>query len=154
MAITILRALFGRPRRAPRKRVLTPCGEHYNLQEIFQSVNARYFESKLDLPISWFGSKESVPRTRLTLGVYDERTGQIQVHRLLDQAHIPRHVVSYIVYHEMLHHVLPPIRLGRRKRKIHHAAFKEREKQFQEFALIKEFQKTLRKTNFRSLINT
>ncbi len=148
MISTILKILFPKP----KKQAIKTLGEHYNLEEIFQSVNARYFDSKLNLSITWFGSKKSLPKTRLTLGTYNHRTGLIKIHRLLDQAHIPSHVLSYVVYHEMLHHVLPPIKQGRQKRQIHHPAFKAREKQFQEYTLIKEFQKTLRKTSFRSLI--
>ncbi len=132
-------------------RTLKHLGEHYNLNEIYQSVNAHYFENKLDLSITWFGSKKSVPKRRLTLGTYNQHSQLIKIHRLLDQAHVPHHVLSYVVYHEMLHHVLPPIKERWQKRKIHHAAFKAREREFQEYALIKEFQKTLRDTGFQSL---
>jgi hypothetical protein len=154
MVNTVLKILFRslrRPIQKRRRQVLNTLGDHYNLHEVFQSVNARYFESKLELHITWFGSKNSVPKRRLTLGTYNHQAGLIKIHRLLDQAHIPNHVVSYVVYHEMLHHVLPPIKKKWQKRQIHHAAFKAREKQFQEYALIKEFQKTLRETGFRSL---
>jgi len=137
-------------RKAP-KIVLKHLGDHYNLSEVYQSVNALYFENKLDLPITWFGSKKSVPKRRLTLGTYNSRSQLIKIHRLLDQAHVPYHVISYVVYHEMLHHVLPPIKERWQKRKIHHAAFKAREREFQEYSLIKEFHKTLRDTGFQSI---
>lgn len=123
-------------------------GEHYHLKEIYDQLNEKYFDNKLDLPITWFGNKFIIPRRVVRLGSYHQHTQMIKIHRLLDQAHVPHHMVAFIVYHEMLHHVLPPI-VGRGKRKIHHKAFNEREKQFEEYALAKEFSANLRKTLFK-----
>ena len=136
-------------KRRPRRRILTCSGEHYDLKAIYDQVNQLYFESKLVLRIMWFGDKNSRPRTRIRLGSYNHRTELIKIHRVLDQAHVPHHFVSFIVYHEMLHHVLPPVETGRR-RKIHHQEFLEKEKQFQEYALAKESAKKLKKTWFSS----
>jgi hypothetical protein len=53
------------------------------------------------------------------------------------------------MYHEMLHHVEPPIeKLGERRR-IHHRGFSAREKEFQEYALAQEFRKTIRDEWFK-----
>lgn len=124
-------------------------GEHFDLKAIYDQVNERYFESQLNLHISWAGSKNSMPRTRVMFGSYDPSKQLIRIHRRLDQAHVPYHFVAYVIYHEMLHHVLPPIIEKRQKRKIHHPAFKEREKQFQEYALAKAFHKGMKKSWFQ-----
>lgn len=116
-------------------------GECYDLQEIYDGMNAQYFQSKLELKISWFG-KGNVPKTRVLFGSYHHKTKSIKVNRFLDQKDIPLHVVQYIVYHEMLHCVLPPKRKMHGRRSIHHHDFKEREKQFQDYELAKEFIKS------------
>jgi hypothetical protein len=124
-------------------------GECYNLKEIFDRVNTLYFEDKINLEIRWFGSKSFVPRRRILLGSYHRKKGLIKIHRLLDQAHVPHYFITYIMYHEMLHHVEPPIeKLGQRRR-IHHSGFKNREKEFQEYALAQEFRKTIRDNWFK-----
>jgi hypothetical protein len=50
----------------------------------------------------------------------------------LDAAFVPRYFVEYIVYHEMLHHVLPP-RLQNGRRELHGPAFVARERQFENY---------------------
>lgn len=122
-------------------------GMHYDLHEIYSRINAEYFESKLDLHITWFGNRAFMPKRRIVLGSYNSRLELIKIHRHLDQAHIPHHYISFIVYHEMLHHVAPPFR-QRGRRKVHHSDFKEREKKFSDYHLVKEFDAVLKKQLF------
>ncbi len=124
-------------------------GEHHNLKELYDKINSQYFEGKLDLPITWAGSKKSMPRTHVMFGSYNQRTTLIKIHRRLDQAHVPEHFVSFIIYHEMLHHVLPPIIEKNRRRKVHHPKFTEQEKRFQDYALAKAFREKMRDTFFK-----
>ena len=65
----------------------------------------------------------------------------MKINRVLDQPDIPDYYISFIVYHEMLHHVAPPIIQRFRKRQIHHQEFKDLEKKFLEYPLVKEFKK-------------
>ena len=63
----------------------------------------------------------------IKLGSYSAVDRLIRVHPALDQKWVPRYFVAYIVYHEMLHHVIPGSRgLGRVN--LHPPEFKEREK--------------------------
>jgi hypothetical protein len=56
----------------------------------------------------------------------------IRIHPALDQSWVPRYFVEYIVYHEMLHHVIPmPERNGRRQ--LHTPEFRARERAFAHF---------------------
>ncbi|HSX04330.1 MAG TPA: hypothetical protein VLG76_06345 [Rhabdochlamydiaceae bacterium] len=124
-------------------------GEHYHLDQIYEKINQHYFEGKLDLKISWFGNHKSVAKRRVILGSYNHRKGLIKIHRVLDHSHIPDYFISFIVYHEMLHHVLPPLWGRYRRRRIHHSEFSAREKQFEEYALAKEFRKGFIKELFK-----
>lgn len=120
-------------------------GEHYNLQEIYDQINREYFEGKLSLQITWSGMKNHLPKRKVILGSYHQDQALIRIHRRLDQAHVPYHFISFIVYHEMLHHVLPPLKRTKNGRRIHHPEFVEQEKQFKEYELVKETKKSLKK---------
>lgn len=139
------------PRRKITKRTirLHDQGQHYNLSQIYEKINNHYFEGKLDLKISWFGNHQSTARRRVILGSYNHQNGLIKINRVLDHSHIPDHFISFIVYHEMLHHVLPPLKGRYRRRRIHHSEFSAREKQFEEYALAKEFRKGFVKELFK-----
>lgn len=141
---------FFRTPRRERRILLKHQGEHANLKEIYDKINSAYFENRLNLHITWFGNKESRHRRRIILGSYNQEKKLIKIHRRLDQAHIPPHFLSFIVYHEMLHHLHPPLKARRGRRRIHHLEFAQQEKQFKEYALAKETEKLLKKEWFSS----
>lgn len=125
-----------------------PRGEHHHLEDILSRVNTEYFEGKLNLKISWFTRRRSHAPRRIVLGSYHFKSELIRINRYLDAAHIPDYFVAYIVYHEALHHVFPPVRGKRGKRSIHHPQFKEYEKKFKHYDLAQEFRKEIRKNLF------
>jgi hypothetical protein len=133
-----LRQFFAPPKK-PRSIVLRKEGNHFNLQEIYDQVNAQYFEGKVDLHITWFNPKKTRYQRRIMLGCYHKDKKLVKINRVLDQPDIPPYYISFIVYHEMLHHVAPPIIQRFRRRQIHHQEFKDLEKKFQDYALVKEF---------------
>lgn len=137
--------LFNPPRTSraqkPRRVILRKDGVHYNLDEIYTKVNQTYFEGKLNLHITWFNPKKTRYQRKIVLGSYHRDKHLVKINRMLDQADIPEYYISFIVYHEMLHHVAPPIIQRFRKRQIHHPEFKDLEKKFQDYALVKEFRK-------------
>ncbi len=66
------------------------------------------------------------------MGTYliDERI--IRIHPALDQPFVPRYFVEWVVYHEMLHHVVPmPVVNGRRV--YHSDEFRDLERRFDDF---------------------
>lgn len=132
----------------PRKVVLYPIGNHHQLEEILSRVNHEYFEGKLNLKIRWFNRRFKTSPRQVVLGSYHHRSQLIRISSYLDQPHVPDYFVAYIVYHEALHHVLPPVRGKRGKRSIHHSEFKTYEKKFKQYALAKEFSKEIKKNLF------
>jgi hypothetical protein len=91
-------------RRRGYKITTSPQGKVYDLEEIFAELNARYFAGRLERPqLSW-----SMRRTRRILGHHDHVHSTIIISRTLDSARIPRMVVEYVLYHEMLHVAHPP----------------------------------------------
>lgn len=135
-----------RPKRRPL--ALATAGQHHDLGEICRSVNERYFEGKLQVNISWSreaAGRPSKGRRSIKLGSYTPRDRLIRVHPALDAASVPRYFVEYIVYHEMLHHVLPPkARNGRRE--LHGRTFLAREREFRDYdAALRWERKNLKK---------
>jgi hypothetical protein len=114
------------------EKKLSVKGQCYDLQELYDEVNATYFEGKLDLKITWFGCRSSKRRKSIALGLYYDALRLVKVHRLLDQEKFPRYVVAYVIYHEMLHHVCPSYYDSRGSHRIHHDEFRWRESQFKE----------------------
>jgi hypothetical protein len=107
------------------KRLLAPRGRVYDLEEIFRRLNARYFDAALPAPrLGW-----SPHRSRSILGHYDSAHHTITVSRWFDSPGMPRYLVEYLVFHEMLHIRFPVERNGHR-RVVHSRAFREAEKQF------------------------
>jgi hypothetical protein len=135
-------------KRRKKKIHLYVRGEHHHLEYIWNRINTDYFEGKLHLTITWFNRKRSSAPRRIVLGSYHHSTQLIRINRYLDQAHIPDYFVSYIVYHEALHHLLPPVKGKRGQRSIHHIEFKVHEKKFKEYDLAQEFKGKIRKNLF------
>jgi hypothetical protein len=107
------------------KRMLPPRGSYYNLDEIFDDLNHRFFSGKL----VHGGMGWSLKRSRTILGHHDPAHRTITVSRLLDSARTPRFLIEYLVYHEMLH-IHFPIARNHHRRVVHSHEFREAEKKF------------------------
>lgn len=109
-------------------------GETHDLLAIHRKVNEKYFAGAVDALITW-GRRAQRPETArrsIKLGSYSAIERLIRVHPVLDRPWVPRYFVSYIVYHEMLHHVIPQSQGGGR-RMLHPPLFKARERLFRDF---------------------
>jgi predicted metal-dependent hydrolase len=108
-----------------RKRLHSPRGHFYDLDAIFEELNTRFFHGLMARPrMSW-----SQTKTRRILGHYDPAHNAIVISRILDHPAVPRYVLEYIVYHEMLH-LKHPVRLRGSRRCVHSAEFQAEEKLF------------------------
>lgn len=110
------------------KEKLNSKGQVYNLQKIFDDLNKQYFKNKLNLYLTWYGrGQKKYARKYLALGLYHESAKLIKIHRMLDSPSVPFYVVSYVMYHEMLHAVCPSYFDDKGIHRIHTKEFKERE---------------------------
>lgn len=117
-----------------QKHLTSPRGRFFDLAEIFAQLNDQYFSGSLQVRrLSW-----SRQRSIRTLGHYDPAHGTIVVSRRLDEPSIPRCVVEYVVYHEMLHAFLGD-RTCDGRRRAHHRAFREAEPRFEHHAEAQRF---------------
>lgn len=137
-------------RRRPRAIPLVAKGEHHDLLAIFRELNDRYFGGACTALITW-GRKvrrsRREPRKAIRLGSYSSLERLIRIHPVLDKPWVPRYFVAYVVYHEMLHHMIPSARGSARatssnvasakgqiaRRVLHPPEFMERERLFRKY---------------------
>jgi len=121
-----------------RKRISSPVGRYYHLEEVFESLNLRFFHGLLGRPtLTW-----SAHAARRMLGHYDAAHNTIVVSRVFDRAETPRCAIEYLMYHEMLH-LKHPVRVKSGRRCVHSREFQAEERQFPELDKAKEYLKTL-----------
>ena len=121
-----------------RKRITTARGHIYHLEEIFEDLNQKYFYGLMGRPVmTW-----STERARNRLGHYDPAHNAIVVSSVFDHPRVPRYVVEYIVYHEMLH-LKHPVKLRGSRRCVHSAEFQAEERLFDRLEAAREFLRRL-----------
>jgi hypothetical protein len=121
-----------------RKKMLGPQGDYYNLDEVFESLNQRFFFGLLGRPeLTWSGVS-----ARRSLGHYDPAHNTIVVSRVFDKRNTPRYAIEYLVYHEMLH-LKHPVKIKRGRRCVHPREFQAEERLFPELEKAKEYLKRL-----------
>lgn len=121
-----------------RKFVSGPQGSHYNLEEVFETLNSEHFESLLARPqLGW-----SRGVSRSMLGHFDPAHNAIVISRIFDNPSLPRLALEYVMFHEMLHLRYPVEHSGARRR-VHTREFREAEKKFARFKEAKDLLKRL-----------
>jgi predicted metal-dependent hydrolase len=115
-------------RRRIRPGAAGPQGRHFDLEKLFEELNARYFDGKLRRPhIGW-----SNRSWRRQFGCYDPGPNHILLNRRMDRPGVPQFAVEYVLFHEMLH-VKHPTRRSGCSLVSHSREFREEEKRFAEF---------------------
>jgi hypothetical protein len=109
-----------------RKFLSGPRGQYYDLEEIFDRLNQRYFHGLLGQPsLGW-----SRGASRSMLGHFDPSHNAIIISRIFDRETAPRLALEYVMFHEMLHLRYPVDHSGARRR-VHTREFREAEKEFE-----------------------
>jgi hypothetical protein len=119
----------------PVLQPLTTQGEVHDLLPIFRRLNDTYFDGAVDALLTWGRAGRKVDkkaRRSIKLGSYSAVERLIRVHPVLDKPWVPRYFVSFILFHEMLHHVIPSSQ-GKGRRMLHPPAFRERERAYRDY---------------------
>lgn len=116
-------------RRSRGRKVLSGTrGSVYDLDQIFDSLNTKYFAGKLKKPVlSW-----SARKTYRILGHHDSTHDTIVISRSLDSEDAPRYVIEYVMFHEMLHVHHPTVHHNGRRYN-HTPAFRRDEEKFSHY---------------------
>lgn len=112
-------------RQRGRKIITTSKGAIYDLDEIFLLLNQTYFQNSVPKPVLTWSAK----KTFRILGHHDRTHETIAISRSLDDKKVPRFVVEYVIYHEMLH-IKHPTHLKNGRRYNHTPAFRRDEENF------------------------
>jgi hypothetical protein len=121
-----------------RKFVSGPQGERHNLEDLFERLNAQFFNGLLGRPQLGWSRRPS----RGLLGHFDPSHNAIIISRIFDQPEAPVAALEYVMFHEMLHLRHPVDHSGMRRR-VHTPEFREAEKQFPGLKEAKEALKRL-----------
>jgi hypothetical protein len=105
-----------------------PRGVAYDLDELFDAVNRDYFGGQMSRPrLAW--------TRRLTsshFGHYEPIRDRVVLSLTLDDRSVPRFVVQYILYHELLHRQHPARWVNGRYRS-HTSEFRREERKFRRY---------------------
>jgi hypothetical protein len=102
-----------------------PRGSARDLEAVFSYVNSKYFGDGIEKPdLAWV--RES-PRSRV--GFYHSPLRILAVNRVLDNDRIPRYVLEFVMYHELLHDTIEHVE-GPFRRTAHTKEFRLREREF------------------------
>lgn len=121
-----------------RKQISHPSGHVWDLVEVFEDLNVRFFGGMMSRPaLGW-----SLRVSRSTLGHYDPCHHAIVISRVFDRPDVPRLALEYVMFHEMLHLRFPVEHRGTR-RCVHTPEFKNAEKEFPKLLEARELLKQL-----------
>jgi hypothetical protein len=108
-------------------------GKYFDLREIFGRLNKRHFGGRLRrYNVMWGRRRKQRPKDYFVFGTIQEEDRVIRINPWLDQPFVPRWFLEYVLYHEMLHSVVPDeTRRGRRL--VHTDEFNRRERKFPQY---------------------
>lgn len=105
-------------------------GRVHDLAEIFDGLNGRHFEGAVAARIGWGRRGPGGRRRSIKMGVYFHEQKLIRIHPALDDERVPRHFVELVVFHEMLHQIIPPRTDEGGRRCVHGKEFRAAERRF------------------------
>lgn len=123
-----------------------PRGSVRDIGTVFDYVNGCYFSGTVARPtLVW--TMES-PRRRL--GYYFEPLNLLAINSVMDSEEVPRYVLEFVVYHELLHHI--DADSHRKGKRVHHTKrFREQERRFKHFDEAEKWLRRLARRKKRSL---
>jgi hypothetical protein len=117
-----------------RKQILDARGKHHSLDVIYRALNLQYFNGQVEVTRLGWGARRSWSR----MGHYDPVHHTITISPVLDSPRVPEQVLSYLLYHEMLHALFDGKAVAGRHR-YHTAEFNRAERAFPHYASARGF---------------
>lgn len=103
-------------------------GQHFDLADVFDRVNAAYFDGALPRPrLTW-----NRTLTHRKFGHYQAATDIVMISLSLDDVSVPAYAVDFVMYHELLHKHLG-VKVVNGRRYAHTPAFREAERAFERY---------------------
>jgi hypothetical protein len=114
-------------------------GKVYDLLEVFSLLNTQYFNGSLASHLRWGQHMLRSFQVNKTDN-NGNRYSLITIARMYNKPNIPRFAIESIMYHEMLHVAIPPVKVGNRN-SIHGPLFKKTEQSFPHYKQWREWEK-------------
>src|SRR5436305_9209006 len=109
-------------------------GTHFDLGVLFNQLNKRYFRGRLhNYKVEWGRRRKHRPKDNFVFGTIQEQDRVIRIHPLLDQAFVPHWCLKHVLYHEMLHSVVPDETLRSGRRRVHTQEVNRRERAYRDY---------------------
>jgi len=106
-------------------------GRYFDLGAMFDQLNEHYFRGRLrGYKVMWGRRRKHRPRDYFVFGTIQEEDRIIRINPSLDQPFVPPWFLRYVLYHEMLHSVVPDEPLARGRRRVHTDKFNRLERNF------------------------
>ncbi|MBA2269092.1 MAG: M48 family metallopeptidase [Chthoniobacterales bacterium] len=103
----------------------------FDLCAIFDELNATHFGGRLrGYQVVWGRRRRTRPKEYFVFGTIQEEDRIIRINPSLDQPFVPLWFIKYILYHEMLHSVIPDEIGPSGRRRVHTDEFYRREQQY------------------------
>lgn len=138
---TYARSIGAEDHGARSRPCLSAVGRVHDLGQIAKDVNAQFFNGKVKCRVGWgrrYRGRRSRRSTSIRYGSWDASTRTARVNPILDDERVPAVFVRYIVFHEMLHAVVPH-EAGNGRRQHHTRQFKAIEKTFPDLDRMKQY---------------
>lgn len=135
----------------PAARLIT-AGRAHDLAKLAEAVRAEHFAAELAAlpPLTWGRFSRTGTRRTLRLGSCDPDGPLVRIHPVLDSDAVPEFFVKFILFHELLHVVLPP-RSDRNGRWVHHGTeFRRRERAHPDHARVMQWERKRMKDLLRA----
>ena len=122
-------------------------GIHHDLRAILERVNAEWFESKLELDIT-YGDRIA----RRLMGRHEKRSPRnlIIVNPILDHAWVTEWYLEFLVFHECLHEVYPP-RPSADRMILHPPEFRAHERKHPDLERARKYERWLTGPGYKKL---
>lgn len=106
-------------------------GQYFDLRAIFDGLNARYFRNRLrGYKVVWGRRRKQLPKGYFVFGTIQEEDKIIRINPRLDQPFVPLWFLKYVLFHEMLHSVVPDEKGPAGRRVVHTEEFNRREREY------------------------
>jgi hypothetical protein len=116
-------------------------GGYFDLPRIFERLNRRYFRGRLrNYEVKWGRRRKLRPKEYFIFATIQEEDRVIRINRALDQEFVPLWFLQYILYHEMLHSVVPEEPMPGGRRRVHTEEFNRRERQFRGYRRARQWE--------------
>jgi len=136
------------PKKKKRVLVLNSKGRVYDLRRLLKEVALEYDLSFRRIKISWSKARIRRGQRSLRLGSYSLKERLIRVNDKLDHPRVPRYFVKFIIFHELLHSAILPVK-EKGRINYHPRDFYKIEKRFKNYEQAKRYERLITRTWLR-----